>query len=202
MSVSLAVQTAEIQTAYALVKASLGLEHLAASYASDALHFFGACQRWHTWPRLESLTLTSDMLTPHHHQQSSFSSPISINTLLERSARVVMKMPRLTSLELWNAGRGCAGVFHFQICARDHRTAQITWRATWHLPPLEPRVLDVWQAVVSERVGGKLRFETEILDPHVVDALSCPADAICHLRLQNTVLHPVSRWQILRETNC
>lgn len=38
-AMSLAVQAAETDTAYALVEASLGLEHLASSFVSDASHF-------------------------------------------------------------------------------------------------------------------------------------------------------------------
>ena len=44
-AMSLTVQPAEIDTGYALVEASLGLEHLAASFVSDASHFFDVCQK-------------------------------------------------------------------------------------------------------------------------------------------------------------
>ncbi|KAL9630964.1 MAG: hypothetical protein Q9164_006148, partial [Protoblastenia rupestris] len=168
-AMSLAVQAAEIDTAYALVEASLGLEHLAAS--------------------LESLALTSNVLKSQ--QQSVY-----INDLLETIALVAMKMPRLKSMELWNGRAGFAGVFQYQIFESD-RTAKITWRSTWDLP-LEPRVLKAWQAVASERVDCKLQVVTEILDANVV--ITSHGDAIRYLMLLNTVVHPVSLWQIQKET--
>ena len=59
-AMSLAVRDAEVDTAYALVEASLELKHLAASVVSDASHFFNACQKWNNWRRLESLALTAN----------------------------------------------------------------------------------------------------------------------------------------------
>ena len=180
---SLAVQAAEIDTAYALVEASLGLEHLVASFVSDASHFFDACQKWKIWPRLESLALTSNVLTS---QQQS----VDISDFLETITLVAMKMPRLKSMELWNGSAGVAGVFQYQIF-KSHRTAKITWRGTWDLP-LEPRVLKAWQAVASERVDCKLQVITEILDANLV--ITSHGDAIRYLMLLNTVVHPVSLW--------
>lgn len=188
-AMSLRVQPAEIDTGYALVEASLGLEHLAASFVSDASHFFDACQKWSIWPRLESLVLTSNVLEPQ--QQSVY-----INDLLETVSLVAMKMPRLRSMELWNGGAGFAGVFQYQIFESDG-TAKITWRGTWDLP-LEPHVLKAWQAVASERVDSKLQVATEILDANVV--ITSHGKAIRYLRLLNTVVHPVSLWQIQKET--
>ena len=188
-AMALAVRAAEIHTGCALVEASLGLEHLAASFVSDASHFFATCQKWTVWHRLESLALTSNLLQP---QQRS----VCINDLLETVALVAMKMPRLKSMELWNGRAGFAGVFQYQISESDW-AAKITWRGTWDLP-LEPRVLKAWQAVASERVDCKLQVVTEILDASLV--ITSHGDAIRYLRLLNTVVHPVSLWQIQKET--
>ena len=188
-AMSSAVQAAEIHTAYALVEASLGLEHLAASFVSDASHFFDAFQKRNIWPRLESLALTSNILRPHQKSDD-------INNLLETIALVAMKMPRLKLMEVWNGMAGFAGVFQYQII-ESARTARITWRSTWDLPP-EPRVLEAWQAVASERVDRKLQVVTEILDATVV--ITCHGDAIRYLMLLSTVVHPTSLWQIQKET--
>ncbi|MDI1491107.1 MAG: hypothetical protein OHK93_002313 [Ramalina farinacea] len=188
---SLAVRAAEIDTGYALVEASLGLEHLAASFVSDAAYFIYASKRWNIWPKLESLALTSNILDPQ--QQSVY-----INDFLEAVALVAIKMPRLKSMELWNGRAGFAGVFQYQLLEIDP-TAKITWRGTWDVP-LEPRVQKVWQAVTSERLDCKLKVVTEILDADVV--VTSYGDAIRHLRLLNTVVHPVSLWQIQEETAC
>ena len=188
-AMSSAVHAAEIDTAYALVEASLGLEHLAASFVSDASHFFNACQNGNIWPRLESLTLTSNILNPQ--QQSVY-----INNLLGTAALVAMKMPRLKVMELWNGRAEFAGVFQYRIFESGPRTAEITWRSTWDLP-MEPRVFNAWQDVASERVDCKLQLVTEILDASV--KITTQADAIHHLMLLNTVVHPVSLWQIEKE---
>ena len=205
-AMSLLVKAAEVDTGHALVEASLGLEHLAASFVSDASHFFAACQKRNIWPRLESLALTWNDLKSN--QQSVY-----INDSLEAIALVAMKMPRLKSMELWNGRAGFAGVFQYQIFEND-RTAKITWRGTWDLA-LGPHVLKAWQAVVSEQLDCKLQVVTEILDANVVltchgdateilDAnvvITCHGDAIRYLRLLNTVIHPVSLWQIHKETD-
>ena len=188
-AISLAVQAAEKDTGYALVEASLGLEHLAASFVSDASHFFDACQKWNIWPRLESLALTSSVLKPQ--QQSVY-----INDHLETAALVAMEMPLIKSMELWNGSAGFACVFQYRMSESD-RTAKITWRGTWDLP-LELRVLKAWQAVASGRVDCKLQVVTEILDANVV--ITSHGDAIRYLRLLNTVVHPVSLWQMQKET--
>ena len=188
-AMSLAVQAAEIDTGHALVEASLGLKHLAASFVSDASHFFGACRKWNVWPRLESLALTSNILDSQ--QQSVY-----ISDLLETIALVAVKMPRLKSMELWNGRPGFAGVFRYQLFETE-TTAKITWRGTSDLP-LEPRVLKAWQAVASERVSCTLQVVTEILDANVV--ITSHGDAIRHLGLLNSVIHPVSLWQMQKET--
>lgn len=188
-AMSLRVRAAEINTGHALVKASLGLEHLAASFVTDASHFFNACQKWTIWPRLESLALTSNALKPQ--QQSAY-----INDFLQMIALKAMKMPRLKLMELWNGSAGFASVFRYQICESDW-TARITWRGTWDLP-LEPHCLKAWQAVASKRMGCKLQVVTEILDANVV--ITSHGDAIRYLRPLNTVIHPISLWQIQKET--
>ena len=58
-------------------------------------------------------------------------------------------------------------------------------------------MLEAWQAVVSERVDCKLEVITETLDANVV--ITSHSDAIRYLMLLNTVLHPVSLWQIQQE---
>ncbi len=194
-AMSLAVQAAELDTGHALAEASLQLEHLAASFVSDASHFFDACQKWNIWPRLESLALTSNVLHPQNQQS------LSINNLLGTIALVALKkMPRLKSMELWNGRLGFAGVFQYQRSESDHgTTAEITWRGTWDVP-LEPWVLEAWQAVASAQVVDcKLQVVTEILDPNVI-VITSPGDAIRSLRLRNTVVHPVSLWQMQKET--
>ena len=180
LATSSKVQATETEV---LVQASLGLEYLAISFISDASHFFHTRQKWRIWPRLESLALTSNVLKPQQQH---------VNNFLETAALVTRKMPRLKSMELWNGGAGFAGVFQYQIL---DRAVKITWRGTWNLL-LGPSVLEAWQAVASERVDCKLQVVTEMLDVVVTSH----SDAIRHLRLLNNVAHPVSLWQIQKET--
>lgn len=189
-AVSLAVRAAANDTGHSLFVSSLGLEHLAASFVSDASHFFDACQKRKFWPSLESLALTSKVLKPQ--KQSGY-----IDDLLETVALLAMKMPPLKLLELWNGRARPAALLQYQKSASD-RTAKITWRGTWDLP-LEPCVLKAWQAVVSERVDCKLQVATE-MDANLI--IKSHGDAIRHLKLLNTVIHPVSLRQIDKETAC
>ena len=99
-----------------------------------------------------------------------------------------MKMPRLRTMELWNGSAGLAGVFRFQIPEIDW-TAKIIWRGTWDLP-MEARVMKAWQTMVSLRMDCKLHFVTEILGASAF--ITSYGDAITHLRLSNTIMHPVS----------
>lgn len=104
-------------------------------------------------------------------------------------------------MELWNGGDKFAGVFQYQVSEEsDDRTARITWRGTWDLA-LEPHVLKAWQTVAASRRADecKLPVITEILDVNDV-VIRSHGDAIRHLRLLNTVVHPVSLWQMEKET--
>ncbi len=182
-----AVEAVEISTAYTLAKFSLGLQYLILSFATDASYFFDACQKWIVWPSLESLTLTSNALLSQE--------PIYVNNFLEKAARIAMKMPRLKSMELWNSNTTFAGVFQYQISESD-RTAKIIWRSTWDLV-LEPYVLRLWQDVTSKRIYCKLQVVVEILDVNI----TTHGDALRHLMLLNAVIHPVSLWQMQKETS-
>ena len=186
---SSAVQAVEMNNAYALAKVSLGLQHLMLSFVTDASYFFDACQTWNVWPSLESLTLTSNALLSQQ--------PIYVNNLLEKAALIAMKMPRLKSMELWNSKATFTGVFQYQTSESD-RTAKIIWRSTWDLV-LEPYVLQLWQDVISKRMDCKLQVVVEILDANIV--ITTHGDALRYLKLLNAVSHPVSLWQMQKETS-
>jgi hypothetical protein len=89
-----------------LALASLGLEHLAASFIADASHFFEIDARWE-WPNLSSLVLTSKRLTPDE-------DPTEIGTMLHAAAAAAMKMPQLETMEIWNGRKGLAVLFKYQ----------------------------------------------------------------------------------------
>ncbi|KAK5989682.1 hypothetical protein PT974_07937 [Cladobotryum mycophilum] len=171
-----------------LAELSLGLQHLSVSFIADAGYFFQGCESALVWNNLKSLSITSRLLTSDQNR-------IKIYNLLQAAATAAMKMPRLDAMEIWNGGQDMASVFRYQTSEENNFTA-ITWRGNWGLP-LEPRVIQSWEAVASTHTRSVLRVATELLDPDVV--IKSHGDAIHHLRLLNQVVHPVSLWQIRKE---
>lgn len=99
--------------------ASLKLEHLAASYITDASHFFKIEASW-VWLNLSSLVLTSRLLTPDEDSSE-------IGAMLQAAAAGAMKMPQLEIMEIWNGRKGLASLFKYQAF-RKTQQATITWR--------------------------------------------------------------------------
>ena len=90
-------------------------------------------------------------------------------------------------------------MFQLRLNEREG-SAKISWRGTWALP-LSPRVVKVWQAVVSERVGCEIQIVMEILNANLLE-IEGYGDAIRYLRLEGKVMHPVSMWQMRKEGAC
>ncbi|KAL8894158.1 MAG: hypothetical protein Q9207_008540, partial [Kuettlingeria erythrocarpa] len=95
------VRVADITVSKALAEASLGFEQLSASFIADARWFFEARQPCWAWNQLTSLVLTSRLLNPYQ-------SHAVVNDLLQAAAAAAMAMPMLTTMELWNGGKGIA----------------------------------------------------------------------------------------------
>ncbi|KAK3394510.1 hypothetical protein B0H63DRAFT_48274 [Podospora didyma] len=106
----------------AVATASLKLEHLSASFMVDADDFLQARQRFWEWPNLNSLALTSQLLTPGESQ-------VDINDMLIAAAAATMRMPKLRTMKIWNGQEGLAILFQYQT-ARNSRQAVITRRGT------------------------------------------------------------------------
>lgn len=103
-----------------LARASLHLTTLSASFIADVGHFFAARQDLWTWDKLNSLALTSRLLT-------NDTDASDINNMLRDAALAALNMPRLDTIELWNGRRGVAMLFRYQR-ARDGQLAIITVR--------------------------------------------------------------------------
>ncbi|KAF2186584.1 hypothetical protein K469DRAFT_686971 [Zopfia rhizophila CBS 207.26] len=183
------VRTADFAVTRALAEASLDLEHLSASFIVDARYFFQARQPTWVWNELVSLVLTSRLLCPDE-------SHAEINDILQATAVAAMKTPRLNAMELWNGGKGLACVFRYQA-SESYRPARITWRGNWNLR-LEPHVIRFWEAVAFKRARCEFQVVRELLDTDVV--IKSHSDAIHSLKLLHQVVHPVSLWQIQKET--
>lgn len=173
-----------------IAEASLDLEHLSTSFIVDARYFFQARQQIWVWIRLKSLLLTSRLLYPDR-------SHAKMNDLFQAAAAAAMEMPMLNVMELWNGGKGFAGVFRYQA-SKGNGPATITWRGNWDLS-LEARVIPLWEGVTIKRgLREDLQVVKELLDADVV--MKSHGDSIHHLGLVNQAVHPVSLWQIQKET--
>lgn len=169
-----------------VARASLKLEHLAASFIVDASQFFENEPAWE-WPNLTSLAITSKSLTPD-------GDATKIGAMFQAAAAAAKRMPRLETMEIWNGRKGIAALFKYQA-SRDRRPAIITWRRTWQLP-IEKPVIEAWEAVVQQYDGWGLKLVEEVLDEF---AIKSHGDAIHHLMLSSQVVRPISLQQIQTE---
>ncbi|KAL1882517.1 hypothetical protein Plec18167_002933 [Paecilomyces lecythidis] len=174
------IATAEVSTAFA--KRSLSLEKLASSFVVEACHFFEARQPKWTWRLLQSLVLTSRVLTRDQ-------TPRTITNLLEDSGAAALNMPRLDTMALWNYQKG-------EACVFTYHKGSIIWRGTWDME-LEPRVIEAWRRFTTRHTSYEFSVKTELLP---CDIANSHGDAIYHLKLPREVIDPVSLWQIRRET--
>lgn len=176
---------ADIMLVRALASKSRGIEHLSISHMIDAQQFLDSCRRSYTWPHLQSLILTSSILT--------WTTPKKdISTLLCNAGVAALSMPLLESLVLWNSrGReACAIIYHRK---KASRLATLTWRGTWDLE-LSHDVVKSWQKVTFSD-SCQLRIKNE----RVQGVINSHGDAVYHLRLPGGVLDPVSMQQIRQE---
>lgn len=180
-----AVRVVDPAIGAAFAARSLDLEQLSVSYMVEAEDFFAACRPSWTWPRLDSLALTSQLLC------NVWKHGGSIEGLLYEAGTAALRMPRLRALAIWNGreGHACAFIYH-----TDRNYAYITWRGTWKMD-LSPRVVEVWERVAWESRSCPLR----VAEQHVQAVIGSHGDAIHHLALPCPVVAPESLWQIRRE---
>ena len=175
---------AGLKLARAFASKSRDFERLSISYMIDAQQFFNSCQPSYTWHRLQSLTLTSSILTQTAPQKE-------ISALLHNASLAALNMSQLESVVLWNSkhGEACAVIYQKNKASRH---ATLTWRGTWDLE-LSQDVVKSWQKVASG--SYRLRIESE----RVQGVINSHGDAIHHLRLPAGVIDPVSLWKIRQE---
>lgn len=163
------------------------LQKLVASFAIDAVHFFrafpqdrnsGSC-----WENLTSLSLTSRCLCANASREH-------VEKLLLLAAGVAARhFPSLQMLEIWYGRRGQALLFRYRVM--DGSVAEISWCGTRALV-LRPHIVRAW-ALMSKR---ELRVVPgRIFSDSMVGSLG---DAIYHLGLHPTVVHPQSLKQMRR----
>ncbi|KAF4960943.1 hypothetical protein FGADI_593 [Fusarium gaditjirri] len=165
-----------------IARRSLRLHELAVSFFTDAVNFFQACEEEWTWDHLQSLSLTSSLLFLRRKEQKQ-----RIDNLLITAAKLVLRMPNLTTMVLWNGGAGKACAF---IYTRTKHYAHITWRGTWDLE-ISQQVLQAWESV------AKLHsVELKVMHERLQEIIRSHGDAIFHLNLPCQVIEPTSLWQI------
>lgn len=168
------VRATNLRVGAAFARKSLGLEHLSVGFLADAYHFFQACQPDWQWDQLQSLCLTSRLM--------SKTTPNETNQLLTLAAQTVPRMPKLETLTLWNGARKEACSFTY--C---RRYGTITWRGTWDLR-LKKSTLDAWQPISR-------------LEKHLIqDVVRSHGDAIKCLGL-DSVVDTISLKQIVAENS-
>lgn len=169
-----------------LARKSLDLQHLAVSFKVNAEEVFRHCQPTWTWPHLQSLALTSQLLQPDPENHEK------IKALLRQAAVLVQQMPKIRDFVLWNGEYGHACAFIYRM---DRDRVTITWRGTWNLD-MSPRTVQAWQQAASALSSFELQIKKECIPE---DVIISHGDAIHHLELPCQVVDPASLWQIRRE---
>ncbi|KAI1374109.1 hypothetical protein F4677DRAFT_461674 [Hypoxylon crocopeplum] len=179
------IRHADPKVGTALAHKSRSLEQLSASYIVDARHFFQATQPLWTWNHLQSLVLTSQLLT-------HTSNCTEISGLLHDAGVAALSMPKLHTMAIWNGRKGEACAFIYQ---RKDDSSSITWRGTWDLE-LRSNMVEAWERVGAKFTRSGIRVEKQRL---CGDVISSHGDAIYQLDLPCGVIDPISLWQIQRE---
>ncbi|KAF5007702.1 hypothetical protein FDECE_5950 [Fusarium decemcellulare] len=153
------------------LRRTLSLTHLSVAFLIDARDFFQEIEP-KTWNCLQSLVLTSRILTQKAHKTK-------VSSLLCDVGKAASSMPQLHTLALWNAKKGEACSFVY-----NKQDRSVTWRGTWDLKD-KPGIVEAWERTVSSGI----QFETVSLKGNLVDSLG---DAIPLLELPPGVIDPVS----------
>ncbi|KAL6901237.1 hypothetical protein GGI43DRAFT_433939 [Trichoderma evansii] len=165
---------------------SLELSHLVVSFMVDAEDMFRICQPIWIWPKLQTLSLTSQLL------QSDYEERDEIDALLCRAGNLVQQISKMRTFVLWNCGKDHACAFMYRVDRNDYPS--ITWRGTWHLE-MSPCIIESWQNVASTLPSCRLGIREE----HIEKTIGSHADAIYYLKLPIQVVEPASLWQMRRE---
>ncbi|KAI0201391.1 hypothetical protein F4808DRAFT_459881 [Astrocystis sublimbata] len=209
---SLPVALATSHICAAVASKRRDLQHVAVSHIIHAEHIFRHCQSTWTWPRLQSLALTSSLLhsrtirqvaeplkiTAGVQPKSNAEQQARIDELLCDAAAIALRMPQLHTFVIWNGGIGYASAFIYR--AQDSR-ASITWRGTWqHV--LCGDVVEAWQHVAAklpdaERHQAPIEVIHEPLPSNYIPENI--GEAIFRLQLPVNVVEPASLWQMRRE---
>ncbi|KAK0705483.1 hypothetical protein B0H67DRAFT_649809 [Lasiosphaeris hirsuta] len=179
---SIEFERAEREAGEWLARASRSLEHLSAAFVADAEDFFrdflpGAVPRAvpgngeatsDLWPHLESLALTAWVLRPPPWGDASATKAAG---MLQAAARAALEMPRLRTMEIWNAStRNSACVFRYRRRGGPGgNDPTITMSSPdgseWCHEFLQPQVIEAWDKVAQRHSGRCLKVDVPGLPP-------------------------------------
>ncbi|KAF5588862.1 Oxoglutarate iron-dependent oxygenase [Fusarium pseudocircinatum] len=165
---------------------SLDLQVLSVSFLASAEDFFSDCQPDWTWKNLETIILTTGQFT--HDLVSE-----AVSVLLQDAAHVVLRMPRLETMVLWNTKR-----MHHATSFTYRRTklsATIAWCSTVDLD-FNPDTVRAWEEVARKHEQPYLRTEKRRIGRAEIIS---HGHAIRLLELPPQVIDPESRRQIEKE---
>ncbi|KAK7987064.1 hypothetical protein PG988_002052 [Apiospora saccharicola] len=135
---------------------SCSMEELGVCNVIDGRDFFSAFQdvdHLPLWPNLRLLTVTASLL-PSRDMDYGDDPEILLQSLLKLVAKFVHRMPKLQTLELYEAGRDSAALFQYST-AGGSPTAQ--WISTWPVE-IDNEVKEAWESIPSP--DGYLRTES------------------------------------------
>jgi hypothetical protein len=178
----------------ALVNASLGLETLSGAFMFEARKFFSSADdqiyRSLEWPHLRSIRLTSSLL-------KSSANKDDIMRMLVYASSAALRMPQLTTMEIWNGDRELAASFQYEFSQAD-LSARVTWTGTFDLP-FSGSFVATWETLASERGSQKsVEWVSKIVNGTI---MKCHGDALVQLGLSGTVVRPISVKQIRDKNN-
>ncbi|KAH7176877.1 hypothetical protein EDB81DRAFT_898368 [Dactylonectria macrodidyma] len=147
-------------------------------------------------PNLELLCLEFRSLHPAKGQGY-------FTDILVLAAKAATAMPKLRTLEIWNAGPGYGFLFRYTL--HPHQ-ATVTWRSTQKAIALEPGTIEAWMKVASDH---EVQLLVEMEPFHGAEQEGMIVDGKImyrHLVLARLAIHPVTlahfeAERTLRETS-
>lgn len=166
-----------------LASRSCGMEELGVCNVIDGRNFFSAFKNINhlpLWPDLRLLTLTTSLL-PGGDMNNVDDPEVLLQSLLKRVAKFVRRMPKLQTLELYEAGHDNAALFQYSATGG---APTIQWISTWPVEIVKD-VKEAWESNPSP--DGFLR--TEFLPGKIVKVYKGPMDFIdTHLLTEGNIM--------------
>ncbi|KAK8064463.1 F-box-like domain-containing protein [Apiospora phragmitis] len=163
-----------------LASRSVGMEELGVCNLIDGRHFFSAfdgVDPLPLWPDLCILTLTARLLPGDQESRDDDDDDpeLRLQNLLQRVAEFACRMPKLQTLELYDATGDGAALFQYSVV---DDTPSARWISTWEVE-IGVDVKRAWESVPSpdglcrtrflpEKVVGDYKGATDFIATHLL----------------------------------